>query len=375
MDRLSGTVRPTRALVDTHALSHNLGEVRRLAGPTPILGIVKADAYGHGARLVASVLQRAGIDWLGVALVEEGLELRELGIGLPLLILDGAYGGRYDLLLAYKLTPIVFRRDHLEGLAAAGKRLGRKPEAHLKVDTGMGRLGVLPHEVQAFGRAAHELGVEISGICTHFANADLGDAAMAQKQLARFDEAVRLLREDGHTPRFIHLANSAASIELPEARGTLIRPGLMLYGHLPSPRLAGRVALQPVLTWTTEVIQVKSVEAGFPVSYGGRFVTARPSRLATLAVGYADGYRRDLSGKARVLLHGKYAPIVGVITMDLCVADVTDLPEVSVGDEAVLLGSQGTETIRVEDLASAAGTISYEILCGISARVPRVPTP
>jgi alanine racemase len=375
MDRLAGTVRPTRALVDTHALAHNLMQLRRLVGQTPILGIVKADAYGHGARVVAPVLQRAGIDWLGVALVEEGLELRQLGIDLPILVLDGSYGDRYDLLLSARLTPVVFRRDHLEGLAAAERRLGQKAQAHLKVDTGMGRLGVHPEEVGPFGGAARDLGIELTGVCTHFANADLGDAAMAQKQLARFEDALRALRASGQNPKLIHLANSAASIEMPEARGTLIRPGLILYGHLPSGRLAGRVDVRPVLTWTTEVIQVKSVSAGFPVSYGGRFVTSRPSRLATLAVGYADGYRRDFTGKAHVLLRGKRVPIVGVITMDLCIADVTELPEVAVGDEAVLLGSQETETISVEDLASDAGTISYEILCGISARVPRVSVP
>jgi alanine racemase len=375
MDRLAGTVRPTRALVDTHALAHNLRELRRIAGVTPILGVVKADAYGHGARIVGPALQRAGIDWLGVALVEEGLELRGCGVDLPLLVLDGAYGEQYDVLLSDRLTPVVFRQDHLEGLAAAGRRLHATPEAHLKVDTGMGRLGILPDEVGAFGRAARELGVDLSGICTHFSHADLGDAAMAKRQQERFDAAVRALRAAGHNPRLIHLANSAASIELPEARGTLIRPGLLLYGHLPSPRLAGRVEPRPVLAWTTQVIQLKSVGIGFPVSYGGRFVTQRPSRLATLAVGYADGYRRDFGGKTSVLLRGQRAPVVGVVTMDLCVVDVTDVPEVQVGDTAVLLGEQGAERITVEDLAAIAGTISYEIFCGISARVPRVPRP
>ena len=375
MDRLAGTVRPTRALVDTHALAHNLSQLRRTRRPDPHPWnrqgrCLRARSSGRRASAPAGGdrLARGGPG-------RGGLELRQCGIDLPLLILDGAYGDRYDLLLSSRLTPVVFRRDHLEGLAAAGRRLNLKAQAHLKVDTGMGRLGVLPDEVADFGRAALELGVELSGICTHFANADLGDAAMAKKQLARFEDAVRVLRAAGHSPGLIHLANSAASIELPEARGTLIRPGLMLYGHLPSPRLAGRVDLKSVLTWTTQVIQVKSVEANFPVSYGGRFVTSRPSRLATLAVGYADGYRRDLSGKAQVLLHGRRAPVVGMITMDLCVADVTDLPEIGVGDEAVLLGSQGSETIAVEELATAAGTISYEILCGISARVPRVPAP
>jgi alanine racemase len=352
-----------------------LRQLRSLVGATPILGIVKADAYGHGAKGVAPALQQSGIDWFGVALVEEGLALRAWGIERPILVLDGAYGERYDLLLSSRLTPVVFRIEHLEGLGAAARSLGKTAEAHLKIDTGMGRLGILPEEVGDFARAARSMGVTLTGVCTHFANADLGDAAMAEKQLRLFDGAVRAVRSAGHTPTWIHLANSAASVDLPEARGTLVRPGLILYGHLPAKRLAARVEVRPVLTWTTEVIQVKAVGPGFPVSYGGRFVTSRPSRLATLAVGYADGYRRDLTGKAQVLLRGRRVPVVGVITMDLCVADVTDLSEVRVGDEAVLIGRQGSEMVSAEDLASATGTITYEILCGISARVPRVPTP
>ncbi len=375
MDRLAGTVRPTRALIDTSALAHNLQQLRSLVGSVPILGIVKADAYGHGAKCVAPELQKAGIDWFGVALVEEGLALRGWGIDRPILVLDGAYGDQYDLLLSSRLTPVVFSEAHLEALAASSRRLGQPAEGHLKVDTGMGRLGILPEEVGAFGRAASALGVQLTGVCTHFANADLGDAVMAEKQLRRFEEAVGTLRSTGHAPRWVHLANSAASVELPQARGTLVRPGLILYGHLPSPRLTTRVQVRPVLTWKTEVIQVKEVGANFPVSYGGRFVTSRPSRLATLAVGYADGYRRDLSGKAEVLLRGRRVPVVGVITMDLCVADVTDLPGARVGDEVVLIGTQGSETVTAEHLAAASGTITYEVLCGISARVPRVPTP
>ncbi len=368
----ASAVRPTRATVDTAALGHNLREVRRLAGSVAVLGIVKADAYGHGARLVGRAFESHGIDWMGVALVEEGLELREIGVRTPLLVLDGSYGDAYRALLTQRLTPVVFRIDHLEGLAAASAALGQPAEAHLKVDTGMGRLGVLPRDAVAFALAAKAKGVALTGLCTHFANADLGDAKLAQAQMESFSEIQARVREAGHALKWIHLANSAASIELAGARGTLVRPGLMLYGHVPAARLSAGLDLRPVLRWTTEIVQLKQVPSGFPVSYGGRFVTARPSRLATLAVGYADGFRRGLSGQVEVLIRGSRVPVVGVITMDLCVADVTDLPEVAVRDEVVLIGRQGAQAIGVEELAQRCGTISYEILCGISARVPRI---
>jgi alanine racemase len=368
------SVRPTRALIDLSALAHNLREARRLAPGKAILGVVKADAYGHGAQVVGPALEAAGIDWFGVALVEEGIELRQAGVTRPILVLDGAYGDAYDLLFAHRLTPVVYRPDHLEALAASARRRNRPAQAHLKVDTGMGRLGVLPDQVAEFARAARAQRVELVGLCTHFANADLGDRAMADLQIARFDAAVATLREGGHRLEWIHLANSAATLER-SAPGNLIRPGLMLYGHASSEHLASLADLRPALRWVTEIVQVKQVEAGVPVSYGGRFVTSRPSTLATLAVGYADGYRRSLSGKVSVLVRGRRVPVVGVITMDLCVADVTDLPEAQVGDEVTLLGRQGEAEIPVEELARLADTISYEIFCDISARVPRVASP
>jgi alanine racemase len=371
--RVAGPVRPTRALIDTAALAHNLGEVRRVAGPgKQVLGVVKADAYGHGARLVGPALERAGIDWLGVALVEEGAELRAEGVKVPILVLDGAYGDRYDLLFEHRLTPVVYRREQLVGLAAAARRRGVTAEAHLKVDTGMGRLGVLPADVGAIAAAARETGVVFTGLCTHFANADLGDAAFSRLQIERFGAALATLRAAGQSPTLLHLANSAATLELPEGRGTLVRPGLMLYGQAPAPRLADRVQLRPALTWTTEILQIKDVPAGTPVSYGGRFRTSRQSRLAVLPVGYADGYRRGFTGKVSVLIDGKRAPVVGVITMDLSVADVTDVPAAQVGSQVVLLGKQGAEEILVSELARAGATIDHEIFAGIAARVPRV---
>jgi alanine racemase len=371
--RVAGPVRPTRALIDTGALAHNLAEVRRVAGPGKrVLGVVKADAYGHGARLVGPALERAGIDWLGVALVEEGAELRAEGVKVPILVLDGAFGDRYDLLFEHHLTPVVYLREQLEGLAAAARRHGVAAEAHLKVDTGMGRLGVLVAEVGPIAEAARGLGVAFTGLCTHFANADLGDVAFARLQIERFEMALETLRAAGHAPALLHLANSAATVEIPEGHGTLLRPGLMLYGHMSAPRLAERVRLKPALTWTTEILQVKQVPAGTPVSYGGRFLTARPSRLAVLPVGYADGYRRGFTGKVSVLVEGRRAPVVGVITMDLSVIDVTDIPSARLGSPVVLLGKQGSEEIPVSELSRAGDTIDYEIFCGIAARVPRV---
>ncbi|MHB1843485.1 MAG: alanine racemase [Deltaproteobacteria bacterium] len=365
-------VRPTRAVIDTAALSGNLAEVRRIAPGRAVLGVVKADAYGHGAAVVGPALERAGIDWLGVALVEEGIELRERGVRLPILVLDGAYGLDCGVLFEHRLTPVVYRLEQLEALAVAARRHGSQAIAHLKVDTGMGRLGVLPADVSAFARSAKAGGVELSGVCSHFANADLGDEPMARLQLERFEAAVAQVRAAGHAPAWLHLANSAATIELAWAHGTLLRPGLMLYGHVPAERMRGKVTLRPALRWVTEILQVKRVPAGFRVSYGGQFATARPSVLATLAVGYADGYRRGFSGKVSVLVRGARAPVVGLITMDLCVADVTDVPGAQVGDEVVLLGAQGRGEIPVAELARAGDTIDYEIFCGISARVPRV---
>jgi alanine racemase len=336
--------------------------------------MVKANAYGHGAKIVAAALERSGVDWLGVALVEEGIELRLSGVRAPVLVFDGAYGRDYEALFEGELTPILFREDHLEGLSAAAKRIGRSAVGHLKVDTGMGRVGVLPAEVAAFAEKAKQGGVAIDGVCTHFSNADLGDVEMVRRQVAAFDEALLAVRRAGHTPRWIHLANSAATVDRPESHRSLVRPGLSLYGYVASPRFAEGLGLRPVMRWTTEVLQVKAVPAGFPVSYGGTFVTRRPSRLATLGVGYADGYRRALSNKGEVLVRGQRAQVAGRVTMDLVVVDVTDVPGVAPGDEVVLIGRQGEQEITADELAEHCETNSYEILCGVSARVPRVAT-
>jgi len=364
-------IRPTVATIDLDALASNYRQLTAFAR-ADVLAVVKADAYGHGAVRCARVLEREGAKFLGVALTEEGLELREAGIRSPILVLGGAYGGRFDLLVGHDLTPVVFRPEHLEALAAAARALGRAPVAHLKLDTGMGRIGVQPADLPAFLDAAASHGVILEGLATHFANADLADSALTQKQIERATAAAELMRGRGMQLRWLHLANSAATVARPEAHGTLVRPGIMLYGEMPSPRFTGRISLRPVLRWTTAITHLKRVAEGTPISYGSKWTARRPSLVATLPVGYADGYLRALTNVGEVLVRGRRVQVAGTVCMDQMMIDVTDVPDVAVDDEVVLLGRQGDQTIGAEELAAKAGTIHYEVFCGIGPRVPRV---
>ena len=377
-------IRPTEAVVDLAAIAHNFRLAVDLAG-RPAIGIVKADAYGHGAVRVARVLLEAGAPLLAVALVEEGLELRESGIEAPILVLGAAYGERYDLLVRHRLTPIVFTTEHIARLAAAARAAGGRAAAHLKIDTGMGRLGTPPAELPAVIealRAAPE--VELEGLCTHFACADVEPRSTTERQVRLFQEASRALACAGFAPRLHHLANSAGTLEYAAARQDLTRPGIMIYGYSPFESAASispaarEVAerLRPALTWRTAILHVKTVAAGTAVSYGGHWVARRSSRIATIPVGYADGYDRRLSGRpgfgsADVLVHGRRAPIAGTVCMDMSMVDVTEVRGAEVGDEVVLLGAQGGLHIGADELASRLGTISYEVLCAIGRRVPR----
>ncbi|HEY6104402.1 MAG TPA: alanine racemase [Anaeromyxobacteraceae bacterium] len=377
-------VRPTEAVIDLAALAHNY-RVAQEVGGRPAIGVVKADAYGHGAVEVARELVGQGCPMLAVALVEEGVELREAGVAAPVLVLGAAYGERYDLMVRHRLVPVVFEASHLRGLAEAARAAGVRAAAHLKVDTGMGRIGLRPQELPAFldlARRTPEVGLE--GLCTHFASADLEDRAVTDRQVALFEEAAVAVERAGMPLKFRHLSNSAGTVEYPRVRQDLARPGILLYGYLPilpassrSPA-AGEVAgrLRRVLTWRTAIVHLKDVSAGTPISYGGRWVAERPSRIATLPVGYADGYPRRLSGRpgfgrAEVLVRGRRVPVAGTVCMDMTMADVTDVPGVAPGDEVVLLGAQGGEVVDADELAERAGTIAYEILCGVGRRVPR----
>jgi alanine racemase len=379
------SVRPTEAIVDVSAIVSNWRLASELAGK-PAVAVVKANAYGHGAVPVARGLEAAGCATFAVALVEEGVELREAGVRAPILVLGGAYDGGYELLVRRGLTPLVFREDHLLGLARAARAAGATVAAHVKLDTGMGRIGVRPEELPALLDAARRTPeVRLEGLATHLASADVEPREVTLAQIRAFDAAAEAMLAAGLPLRVRHLANSAGTIEYPAARQDLARPGIMLYGYLPfapdapPPTEAARAVerrLRPALTWRSAVTHVKTVPAGTPISYGGHWIAARESRIATVPVGYADGYSRRLSGRpgfgrADVLVGGRRCAVAGTVCMDMILADVTAVPGVKTGDEVVLLGAQGAERIGADELAAKAGTIPYEILCGVSARVPR----
>ncbi|HEX5706948.1 MAG TPA: alanine racemase [Pyrinomonadaceae bacterium] len=372
--------RPTWAEVDLDALAWNFHAVRRRVGAgVRVMAVLKADAYGHGAVECARRLAREGADWFGVATFEEGLELRRAGLREPVLCFGGFWGAdEAAACVRENLTPVLYRLDMAEALERAARDAGVVADAHVKIDTGMGRLGVRHEEAAEFARALRAFpSVRVEGVMTHFAVADDPDRdCFTLDQVTRFREAVRLFRERGHAPSIEHMANSAAAFAHPETRGQMVRPGGVLYGLWRDvlPNSAGDPDLRPVMSLRSRVVLVKMVHSGETLGYGCTFVAARETLVATVPVGYHDGYTRALSNRGRVIVRGNYAPVVGRISMDLTLVDVTDVAGVRVGDVVTLLGEEGALAVPAEDLARTAGTISYEITCGISHRVPRIYT-
>ncbi|MGH9749368.1 MAG: alanine racemase [Candidatus Polarisedimenticolia bacterium] len=364
--------RPTWAEIDRDALHHNLRQVRERIGDRRILAVVKADAYGHGAVGVARSLAGAGVAMFGVALPEEGVALRRAGIDRPILLLGGITPEQAGLVAEHGFIPAVYRADQVEALDAAAARAGRPLDVHLKIDTGMGRLGVPAPDVGAFGEIlARAAGVRLAGAFSHLAVADAPGDPFTAAQIERFRGAVGTLRRAGLEPVDLHLANSAAISDHPPAWLTLVRPGIVLYGYPPSDQVSPLDWL-PVLSLKTRIIYLKDVAQGTSLGYGRTFVTSRPSRIASLAAGYDDGLPRDLGNRGQVLVGGRFAPIVGRISMDLTTIDVTDLPGVRLHDEVVLIGRDGGERIGADRIAAQSGRIVWEVLCGIGARVPRL---
>ncbi len=364
--------RPTAALIDLRALEQNYAEAMRNAGGRSVLAVVKAQAYGHGAVAVSRRLVELGCRMLGVALVEEGRELRSAGITVPVLVMGPLRPGQAGDVLRLGLTPVVYTLPVARALSGAAAAAGRTVPVHVKVDTGMGRIGLQPGEAPGFIAAIAAMpGLAVEGVMTHFADADLRDKRFAAAQMDRFEEVLRALEEQGITVPLRHAANSAAVLEFGRALLTLVRPGLMLYGYDP---LGGRggADLRPVLSLVTRIAFLKKVPAGTPISYGRTYVTERESLIATAPVGYADGYRRGLSNRGQALVGGRRVPVAGRVCMDMTMLDVTDVPSVAEGDEVVLIGSQGGERITADDIAAWTDTIAYEVLCGISDRVPRI---
>ena len=363
-----GQVRPTRAEVDLDALAHNLRVVRRSAPASKVLAVVKADAYGHGLLPVARCLSASGIDGFGVALVEEGLALRDAGVGVPILVLNGIYDGAHRDTLEAGLTPVIYDLADVEAFARA--RPDAPIEIHLKLDTGMSRLGVPVAALDAFLDGVARFGhVRLSGLMTHLSSAE-DDVEATRAQLAVFAAAKARIEARGHRPRVVHAANSAATMLRAEARFDMVRVGVVLYGV--GPGVPIDADLKPVMRIVTSVARVTTLPPGATVGYGRTWRAERESRVATLAIGYGDGYMRHLSNRGEVLLRGRRCPIVGLVSMDLTGVDVTHLDGCERGEEAVVLGAQGGEVLTAEEVGRAAGTIGYEVLCSIAPRVPRI---
>jgi alanine racemase len=363
------------AEVDLDRIGHNARRVRALTRKTAeVMGVVKADAYGHGVSRVVPVLLENGVTRLAVSMLDEALELRRQGVAVPILVLGYTDPRRADEIISGNVTQTVYSRDLARSLSDAACRMGREARIHIKIDTGMGRVGFLAgFEAVRDTTWIHGLpAIVIEGAYTHFASADEEDPAYTIRQHALFTGVCSELDACGVTIPIKHVCNSAAILRFPAMHMDMVRAGLILYGMLPSPFCGGDHGLLPAMTLKSNVVLCKAVEAGSPISYGRTYVTPGPTRIATIPIGYADGYPRSLAGKASVLVGGRRAPLAGRICMDMCMADVGGLPcTVSVGDEVVLFGRQGEGEIPVEEIGEWMGTINYEVTCLIGRRVPR----
>lgn len=368
--------RPTWAAINLDHLAFNFHSVKNFIGPeVKYMAVVKADAYGHGSIECARRLETEGVDWFGVALPEEGVELRKAGIRKLILCLGGFWNGQEELALSYNLTPVIYQLEKAAVLNQAATRHGSDISIHVKIDTGMGRIGVRYDEVEDFVDALRSLQrLRVEGLMTHFAAADeLGEDNFTALQSKRFDHAVSAFEAKGYTPAYFDLANSPGAVAHPSTRRNMVRIGGLLYG------LAGDALpqgfegpeLKPVMSLHTRIAHLKTVPAGETIGYGRTFTTERESRIATVPIGYQDGYRRSLSNIGRAIVRGQMVTVAGRVSMDWTTFDVTDVPGVEIGDEVVLIGSQGTECVSAVNLAEAIGTLSYEITCGIDRRVRR----
>lgn len=364
------------AVIDLDAICHNIEEVKRVIGPdVKVMPVIKADGYGHGAVPIAKALNEIGVDAFAVAIIEEGITLRKNGITQPIVILGYTSEYQYSSLIQYEIQPTVFCYEMAESLSRIAAALGKDAKIHIKLDTGMNRIGFKPtreslETVKKISKLPH---IIIEGIFTHFACADEADKTSAKKQKAEYDKFIGWLEEEGiHIP-LKHVSNSAAIIDMNGWKMDMVRSGIITYGLYPSEEVSKEVLdLKPAMSLKTHIVYIKEVGPGEGVSYNHTFVTERNTKIATIPVGYADGYPRNLSSKGRVLIRGQYAPIIGRICMDQFMVDVTDIDDVRMMDEVTLIGQDGDHRISVEEAANTAGSFNYEFVCGISKRVPRV---
>ncbi len=362
--------RPTWAEINLNNLTRNLNQIKKLLSPsTNIMVTIKADAYGHGLIPVAKRLVSDGVDFFGVASIDEGIKLRSEGVGLPILILGLILKKDIEPVFKYKLTTTVCDEEFALFLNNEARKFGKPANVHIKVDTGMGRIGVLHQDAEKLVKKIHRLKfINIEGIFTHFAFADM-NKRFTLYQIDLFNRLIQRLNKDAIIIPLVHAANSMGVIDYKSSHFNMVRPGLVIYGLHPAENL--KIKLKPVLSLKTRVIFIKNVPAGFGISYGHDYVTRKETRVATLPVGYGDGYPRNLSNKAPVLIKGRRFKVCGRICMDQIMVDVGDFP-VKIGDEVVLIGSQGKNKITTEELAQISGTIPYEIVCGLGSRIPRI---
>ena len=371
------TLLPTYATINLAALAYNLSCIKRYLQPgCEILAIVKANAYGHGAVDIAQSLASQGIGRFAVASLEEGIALRQAGLSASIVVLGALFEEQISDLVAHQLIPVVSDERILPALAKAAHSRQAPYPIHLKVETGMGRLGFSPEELRSLlDNPLLQKPLQIQGLMTHLADADRKDSTFTEQQLLAFRAVLEQIKERGVSLPLVHTANSAAIVRFPHAHFTLVRPGIMLYGYHTLPATVPAPDLRPVLSLHTTIVQLRTIPRGGTVSYNGTFVATRSSRIAVLPIGYADGYSRRLSHRGSVLVQGRRAPIVGLVCMDMIMVDVTDFASVQVGETVTLIGQQGEESIWAEEVAGWVGTIPYEILCGIGSRVPRLYEP
>ncbi|MGB9839831.1 alanine racemase [Thermovenabulum sp.] len=370
------SLRPTRAEILLDNLKHNINEVLRVKNKnSKFCAVVKADAYGHGAFEVSRVALSMGAEYLAVAFLDEALALRREGVRAPILILGFTPEDQFDKIIENDITQTVFSVEMAEKLSFKAAQMGKTVKIHIKLDTGMGRIGFLADSpiISEIERVFELPGIEVEGIFTHFARADEKDKGFTFEQFYKFMDVVGRLENKGYRIPIKHAANSAAIIDLPETHLDMVRAGIMLYGCYPSDEVdKEKVKLKPVMSFKTKIAHLKELEKGKPVSYGGTFITQRRSRIATLPAGYADGYFRLLSSKGEVFVKDKRAKVVGRVCMDQCMVDVTGIEGLKVGDDVELFGDGTNNGVTADEVAKIIGTISYEVLCAVSKRVPRV---
>ncbi|MBI6873246.1 alanine racemase [Clostridium aciditolerans] len=367
--------RPVWAEINLDNLVYNIKQIREKAKSKELIGVVKADAYGHGAVEVAPILLQNGATRLAVAVLAEGVELRKSGIKCPIMILGLTPETLSDDLIKYDIEPAVSSYEYALTLSNIAQSEGKTIKIHIAIDTGMGRIGFLPSEesIEEIYKISKLANIEIEGLFSHFCTADEADKSYSNMQFDKYNWFYEKLISKGIKINMRDMANSAAIMELPETHYDGTRPGIILYGYYPSNEVdKNQLSIKPVMTWKANIVHVKTLDKGEYIGYGRKFRTERKSIIATLPIGYADGYTRMMSGKAKVIINGKFAPVVGNICMDQCMIDVTDVGDVKPGDEVILMGSDGNLKFNADDMAAILGTINYEVICMVSKRVPRV---